>query len=74
MEQFYKTHIELLESVKAPIKRELMNDINWQDRLVGIKGTRGIGKTLFLLDYIKSNFGTDKSCLYANLNNFYFAF
>lgn len=73
MEQFYKTHIELLESVKAPIKRELMNDINWQDRLVGIKGTRGIGKTLFLLDYIKSNFGTDKSCLYANLNNFYFS-
>lgn len=73
MEQFYRTHNELLESVNSPIKRELKNEINWQNRLIGIKGTRGIGKTHFLLDYIKSNFGHDKSCLYANLNNFYFS-
>lgn len=73
MEQFYKTHYELLESVKSPIKRELMNDINWQNRLIGIKGTRGIGKTMFLLDYIKSNFGNDRACLYVNLNSFYFS-
>lgn len=73
MDRFYKTHFDLLESIQSPIKRELKNEINWQNRLIGIKGTRGIGKTLFLLDYIKSTFGTDKSCLYVNLNNFYFS-
>lgn len=73
MERFYQTHFELLESVNMQIHRELANEINWQNRLIGIKGTRGIGKTMFLLDYIKSNFGNDKSCLYINLNNFYFS-
>lgn len=72
MDRFYKTHFDLLTSVQSPIKRELKNEINWQNRLIGIKGTRGIGKTHFLLEYIKSTFGTDKSCLYINLNNFYF--
>ena len=52
MEQFYKTHFELLNSVNSPIHRELGNEIDWQNRLIGIKGTRGIGKTIFLLDYM----------------------
>ncbi|MBI9069125.1 MAG: ATP-binding protein [Salinivirgaceae bacterium] len=73
MQKFYHTHFDLLESVKFPIQRELKNEIDWRSRLIGIKGTRGIGKTIFLLDYIKSTFGTDKSCLYVNLNNFYFS-
>ncbi len=73
MEQFYKTHTELLDNVQAAIPRELRNEIDWRQRLIGIKGTRGIGKTVFLLDYIKSTFGNDRSCLYVNLNNFYFS-
>jgi len=73
MERFYNTHFELLESVNSPIIRELKHEINWQNRLIGIKGTRGIGKTIFLLDLIKSKYGNDRSCLYVNLNNFYFS-
>lgn len=49
-----------------------MQEINWENRLIGIKGSRGVGKTTFLLQYAKENFGTDRSCLYINLNNFYF--
>jgi len=73
MERFYQTHNELINSVNSPIIRELKTEIDWRNRLIGIKGTRGIGKTIFLLDYIKSNFNNDKSCLYVNLNNFYFS-
>lgn len=73
MQRFYQTHFELLDSVKTPITRELKNEIDWRNRLIGIKGTRGIGKTLFLLDYIKSTFNNNKACLYVNLNNFYFS-
>jgi len=50
-----------------------MDEIDWSDRLIGIKGTRGIGKTTFLLQYAKENFDTnDRRCLYVNMNNFYF--
>lgn len=73
MEAFYKNHFELLNSIETPIKRQLSKQINWQNRLIGIKGARGIGKTTFLLDYIKTTFQNDKSCLYINLNNFYFS-
>ena len=50
-----------------------MDEIDWSDRLIGIKGTRGVGKTTFLLQYAKENFGADdRKCLYVNMNNFYF--
>jgi uncharacterized protein len=72
MEAFYKTHCYLVEHTNAPVRRRLMDEIDWNDRLIGIKGTRGIGKTTFLLQYAKEKFGTDRSCLYINMNNFYF--
>ena len=50
-----------------------MDEINWNDRMIGIKGTRGVGKTTFLLQYAKENFDArDRQCLYINMNNFYF--
>lgn len=50
-----------------------MDEIDWRDRMIGIKGTRGIGKTTFLLQYAKEHFDTsDRRCLYVNMNNFYF--
>lgn len=50
-----------------------MNEINWDDRLIGIKGSRGVGKTTFLLEYARENFGAEnRECLYINLNHLYF--
>ena len=73
MEAFFRTHRYLVEHVNAPVRRILMDEINWNDRMIGIKGTRGIGKTTFLLQYAKENFDImDKQCLYINMNNFYF--
>ena len=73
MEAFFRTHRYLVEHVNAPVRRTLMDEINWSDRMIGIKGTRGVGKTTFLLQYAKEHFDTqDKKCLYINMNNFYF--
>ena len=73
MESLYKTHQYLLEHIDSPLRRRLMDTINWNDRLICLKGTRGVGKTSFLLQYAKENFlPDDKRCLYINLNNFYF--
>ena len=56
METFYRTHAYLVEHTNAPVRRDLMDEINWSDRLIGIKGTRGVGKTTFLLQYAKEKF------------------
>lgn len=72
MESFYKTHKYLVDKVQSPVRRLLMDEIDWNHRLIGIKGSRGVGKTTFLLQYAKENFGTNRSCLYVNFNNFYF--
>ena len=73
MEVFYRTHNYLIEHIGTSlVRRDLMDEIDWNARLIGIKGTRGVGKTTFLLQYAKERFGCDRSCLYINLNNFYF--
>ena len=73
MEAFFRTHRYLVEHTMAPVHRVLMDEIDWSDRLIGIKGTRGVGKTTFLLQYAKERFGVnDRQCLYINMNNFYF--
>ena len=73
MEAFFRTHRYLVEHVNAPVRRTLMDEIDWNDRMIGIKGTRGVGKTTFLLQYAKEHFDIqDRKCLYINMNNFYF--
>lgn len=73
MEVFFRTHTYLVEHTNAPVRRTLMDEIDWNSRMIGIKGARGVGKTTFLLQYAKENFDVrDRRCLYVNMNNFYF--
>lgn len=72
MESFFRTHDYLIEHLQVSVRRDLMDEIDWSQRMIGIKGTRGVGKTTFLLQYAKEKFGRDRSCLYINMNNFYF--
>ncbi len=63
----------MVEHLYAPVRRGLMDEIDWNNRLIGIKGSRGVGKTTFLLNYARECYGADnKKCLYVNLNHFYF--
>lgn len=72
VEYFQDIHKTLLESTHPTLSRELLKTIDWSQKLICIKGFRGVGKTTFLLDYIKKEFPADPSVLYVNLNNFYF--
>ncbi|MDB4582965.1 AAA family ATPase [Draconibacterium sp.] len=72
MEYFQHTHKSLLESSKPTIKRELLKSIDWNQKLISVKGFRGVGKTTFILDYIRKFFPDSNDVLYINLNNFYF--
>lgn len=76
LEAFYKTHDYMVEHVHVPTRRVLMDEINWKDRLIAIKGGRGVGKTDFLLNYAKEQRmlapEESKHTLYVNFNDFYF--
>ncbi|MCF8364021.1 MAG: AAA family ATPase [Prolixibacteraceae bacterium] len=50
----------------------MWGEIDLGQRLIGIKGFRGVGKTSFLLDYLRENYPDPKDSLYINLNSFYF--
>ena len=74
MESFYRTHRYLLSHLSSRfVRRELMDEIDRNERLIGIKGSRGIGKTTFLLLFAREFYGIDnRECLYINLNHFFF--
>ena len=43
MEAFFRTHAYLVEHTNVSVRRTLMDEINWNGRMIGIKGTRGVG-------------------------------
>jgi len=53
--------------------RDFINTIDWSDRFTGIKGSRGVGKTTLLLQYIKQNYELGNTALYVSLDDMYFA-
>ena len=53
LDSFFRIHDFLVEHSSMPIRRLLMDEINWEDRLIAIKGGRGVGKTDFLLSRVK---------------------
>ena len=53
LDAFFRIHDFLVEHSSMPIRRLLMDEINWDDRLIAIKGGRGVGKTDFLLSRAK---------------------
>ncbi|NOZ35908.1 MAG: AAA family ATPase [Chlorobi bacterium] len=73
MEELYNEQRILLENTDLSFKRYLMNKIPWQERLLGIQGFRGVGKTTMILQYIKENYYDSDNVLYVSLDNIYFA-
>ena len=53
-------------------KRYLYDQINWDVRLLGIKGARGVGKTTMLIQHIKETFDNIDDALYVSLDNLWF--
>lgn len=71
MNSLAATHEILLKERTSSIRRGLMDRINRDSRLIAVKGSRGVGKTNFLLDFSKEYYAGDDSCLYVNTNNLF---
>lgn len=62
-------------TVPLPVfERELERKINWNARLISVRGSRGTGKTTLFLQHIKKTFSNNlNKVLYVNLDNIYFS-
>ena len=62
----------LIGDTDTSFLRYLHDKIDWSDRLIGIKGARGIGKTTLLLQHIKLHLQPHDT-LYVVADHFYFS-
>jgi predicted AAA+ superfamily ATPase len=71
MEALLESHNRQLKQLEIKFRRHL--DIDWNDRLIGLTGARGVGKTTFLLTYIKEQLKNAPHALYASMDDLYFS-
>ena len=69
---FINAYHRKLATTDLRFKRYLYDRINWDVRLVGIKGARGVGKTTMLMQHIKETFDNIDDVLYVSLDNLWF--
>jgi hypothetical protein len=74
MEALFKKHKMLISQINTGIVREMMHSVNWEKQLVAIRGSRGVGKTTLIRQYIKQKFGISAGeALYCVMDSMYFA-
>lgn len=74
MEMLFEKYQQKLQYTPTHFVRSTMSEINWEARLIGIKGARGIGKTTLLLQYIKLNLSDSlERTLYVSLDTIWFS-
>ena len=74
METLIRRHINRMQTVNLDFVRSLMDEIDWNDRLLMIKGQKGVGKTTLMTQRILKMFGPTNTTevLYVSLDNSYF--
>jgi predicted AAA+ superfamily ATPase len=72
MEALFEYSNRLIADVDSRFTRYLYDQINWDSRLIGLVGPRGVGKTTLVLQHIKNNLDHAHT-LYVTAEDFYFA-
>lgn len=72
MQALYEQFYQLLELTPMNFFREKIDQINWDVRILGILGQKGVGKSTLILQHIKRQGNVDKS-LYIVADDIYFS-
>ena len=62
-----------LQETHSKYLRYLYTNIEWNERLIGIKGARGVGKTTMLLQHIRLTFPDRSKAFYVSLDHIWFS-
>jgi predicted AAA+ superfamily ATPase len=73
MEKLRQKFYEKYALTQTDTVRDFINTIDWKNRFIGIKGSRGVGKTTIVLQYIKQHYQPNNEVLYVSLDDLYFS-
>ena len=73
MDRLFSTYGRLLAATNLHFTRYLYEQINWDNKLIVIKGAKGVGKTTMILQHILRTFPDKEKALYVSLDNVWFA-
>ena len=69
LSQFFSIQDNLLKQVPRKFKRSLYGRINWKNRLIGLVGGRGTGKTTLLLQHLAESGPASPNHLYISADH-----
>ena len=72
MEILFEFQDNLLQSISNDRRRFLLDNINWNERMIAIKGPRGAGKTTLMLQHLKFDLNHPKNALYVTADHTWF--
>jgi len=72
MESLYITSDRIVQHTNTGFIRYMYNNVAWNNRLIGIIGAKGTGKSTLLLQHIKLNFPDKSKALYVSLDHIWF--
>lgn len=73
IDYLYQISNRKINQISLEYKRPIYHQINWDNRLIGIKGPKGVGKSTLLLQHIKETFADRNKALYVSLDNMWFS-
>ena len=73
MEALFLAYTRRLEETDCTFQRFLYSKIDWDERLIGIKGARGVGKSTMMLQHIKLTFKDLSLAFYVSLDHIWFS-
>lgn len=74
MERLFEYHDNYLALTPLDFVRGIIDEIDWNSRLIVIKGPKGVGKSTIMLQYIKLHFEpNDRHVLYCSADTSYFS-
>ncbi|MDL2255971.1 AAA family ATPase [Parabacteroides sp. OttesenSCG-928-K15] len=71
MDKLFEYSNRLITETDTRFFRYMYDKINWKNRMIGLIGPRGVGKTTLVLQYIKQNLNPAET-LYVTAEDFYF--
>lgn len=72
MKTLIEIYQRLLREMIPTYKRKFYDDFVMDSRLVGVVGARGVGKTTFLIEYLRTHYSGSFQALYISADNLYF--
>ncbi|MEI6696351.1 MAG: AAA family ATPase [Bacteroidota bacterium] len=73
MESLYQSSSQKISSVNLDFSRYALSEFDWSQRLIGVTGARGVGKTTLLLQLSATKYPLSDTVLYVSLDELYFS-